>query len=86
MFPVFPLIALFAAVGLDSLIHLSKKLFFIGYLIVLIFVVLSILRGYALHRNISAVLENYNSLNNFITLNNKKLNFFHDQVHKFLII
>lgn len=86
MFPIFPLIALFAAVGLDSLLRLSKKFFYFGYLIILIFIVLSISRGYALYRNYYAILESYNSMNNFFTINDKKLNLIYNQVDNFLVI
>lgn len=75
MFPIFPLIALLAAISVASLCYFLPGFKFFNSLIVFIFVFLSISRGYALHRNFSASTETYKAFHDHIVFNQGKLNF-----------
>ncbi|KAK6049619.1 plasmid Maintenance Protein [Cooperia oncophora] len=61
LFPIYPLIALFAAISLDSAERLVSRLFpsfsILSWVVVLCFILASMSRTYALHRNFSAHIE-----------------------------
>ncbi|CAD5212239.1 unnamed protein product [Bursaphelenchus okinawaensis] len=71
LFPIFPLIAVLAAVGLDALNHIHGRFVTLSNLLIFGFVVLSISRGYALHRNYYASTETYKYLNDHFIVNQK---------------
>lgn len=74
MFPIFPLIALLAATTLAGLCYTIPGLrFFFNSGVVLLFVLLSVSRGYALHRNFSASIETYKAFHDHFMFNAGKL-------------
>ncbi|CAJ0606550.1 unnamed protein product [Cylicocyclus nassatus] len=79
LFPVYPLIALMAAVSLDSAERLASRfvhsLSYLSWLVVLLFIVLSLSRTYALHRNYSAHIEVYKSFNEHLMDHQQQLDF-----------
>jgi hypothetical protein len=74
LFPIFPLIALLAAVGLQSLSYFMPNFRLFNGVIVFLFVLISVSRGYALHRNYSASIETYKAFHNHFLVNSGKLN------------
>nr|CDJ91310.1 Alg9 mannosyltransferase domain containing protein [Haemonchus contortus] len=80
LFPIYPLIALFAAITLDSAERLLSRFFpssssILSWLVVLCFVIASLSRTYALHRNFSAHIEVYKSLNEHFIDHQNQLDF-----------
>ncbi|WKX93807.1 hypothetical protein Q1695_011237 [Nippostrongylus brasiliensis] len=79
LFPIYPLIALLAAVSLDSIERLVSRflpsLSSISWVVLLGFVLASMSRTYALHRNFSAHIEVYKSLNEHLMDHQHQLDF-----------
>lgn len=75
LFPIFPLIALLTAVGLEAITYLHPKMINLSNLVLVIFVLLSISRGYALHRNYSGSMDTYKKFHDNFLINQGKLNF-----------
>ncbi|KAK6025100.1 plasmid Maintenance Protein, partial [Ostertagia ostertagi] len=79
LFPVYPLIALFAAIALDSADRLVSRYFpslsVLSWLVVLCFILASLSRTYALHRNFSSHIEVYKSLNEHFMDHQHQLDF-----------
>ncbi|KAK6036255.1 hypothetical protein COOONC_26240 [Cooperia oncophora] len=79
LFPIYPLIALFAAISLDSAERLVSRLFpsfsILSWVVVLCFILASMSRTYALHRNFSAHIEVYKSLNEHFMDHQQELDF-----------
>ncbi|KAK6735527.1 hypothetical protein RB195_018628 [Necator americanus] len=79
LFPIYPLIALMAAVALDSAERLAsrfiRKFSFLSWVVILLFVTVSMSRTYALHRNFSAHIEVYKSFNEHLMNNQQLLDF-----------
>lgn len=75
LFPIYPLISLMAAIGIDALFRLSSKFTFLNLLSVLLFILLSLSRGYALHRNFSATTTIYKSFHDYLIINQNEMDF-----------
>ncbi|EYC25093.1 hypothetical protein Y032_0012g1697 [Ancylostoma ceylanicum] len=79
LFPVYPLIALMAAVALDSAERLACRfaypLSYLSWMVVLLFVGASMSRTYALHKNFSAHIEVYKSFNEHLMDHQQRLDF-----------
>ncbi|KIH65461.1 hypothetical protein ANCDUO_04220 [Ancylostoma duodenale] len=79
LFPVYPLIALMAAVALDSAERLACRfaypLSYLSWVVVLLFVGASMSRTYALHKNFSAHIEVYKSFNEHLMDHQQRLDF-----------
>ncbi|CAI4232726.1 unnamed protein product [Auanema sp. JU1783] len=79
MFPIYPLIAIFAAIGLDAtqriLSPYSNTLKQCVWLVVVLFTCLSISRAYALQNNYGAHIEVYKSLNEHLSVVEPKRDF-----------
>jgi alpha-1,2-mannosyltransferase len=73
MFPIFPLIALLAAVTLVAFCFIVPGFRVFNSAIVFVFVILSVSRGYALHRNFSASIETYKAFHDHFVFNAGKL-------------
>lgn len=73
LFPVFPLIALLAAATLTSFCYFVPNYRLFNGLIILVFVTLSVSRGYALHRNFSASMETYKALHDHLVFSAGKI-------------
>ncbi|KHJ89808.1 plasmid Maintenance Protein [Oesophagostomum dentatum] len=79
LFPVYPLIALMAAVALDAAERLTNRfvhlLSYLSWVVVLLFIVTSLSRTYTLHRNFSAHIEIYKSFNEHLMDHQQQLDF-----------
>ncbi|KJH43721.1 plasmid Maintenance Protein [Dictyocaulus viviparus] len=79
LFPIYPLIALLAAVSLDSAERLINRYIpsfsFVSWLTVMFFILASISRTFALHKNFSAHIEIYKSLNEHLMEHQRDLDF-----------
>ncbi|KAJ1346047.1 hypothetical protein KIN20_000717 [Parelaphostrongylus tenuis] len=79
LFPIYPLIALLAAISLDSaerlICRFIPSLSFVSWLAVLFFMLASFSRTFALHKNFSAHIEVYKSLNEHLMDHQRELDF-----------
>ncbi|KAI6178863.1 Alg9 mannosyltransferase domain containing protein [Aphelenchoides besseyi] len=75
LFPIFPLIAILAAVGLQSLYHVLPWPRALTSAFIAIFVAISLSRGYALHRNYSASMETYTAFHKHFLFHNGTMDF-----------
>lgn len=79
LFPIYPLIALLAAISLDSAVRLIYRfvpsLSFVSWLAILFFMFASMSRTFALHKNFSAHIEVYKSLNEHLMDHQRELDF-----------
>lgn len=76
LFPVFPLIALLAGVGIDVMLRiLPSKLGSIPWVLLLTYILLCLSRGWALHRNYSGTMEIYKSFHDHFLLNQQNMDF-----------
>uniref|UniRef100_A0A915E6S3 Mannosyltransferase n=1 Tax=Ditylenchus dipsaci TaxID=166011 RepID=A0A915E6S3_9BILA len=83
LFPIYPLISVLAAIALDSLLRVSNKLHNLVILVVATFILLSLSRGIALHRNFSATLETYKGFHDHFMVKQSQMDFANMQVGKF---
>lgn len=75
LFPIFPLISVLAAIGVDSFLRLTKRFGFVAVCGMTVFVAVSLSRGYALHRNYANSMDVYKGLNEYFMSNQANLDF-----------
>lgn len=75
LFPIYPLILLMAAVGIDAVFRLFPKITYLNLSSVFIFILLSLSRGYALHRNFSASIDVYKAFHDHLIVNQNEMDF-----------
>lgn len=80
LFPIYPLIALLAALCVGAWVRSWPGSYALANLLLVAFVVLSVSRGYALHRNFSASTETFRHFHDHFYVNQKSLDLSRFQV------